>query len=394
MSFIPGEQSDIAAVASLNGSGIIVTTSGDIDYVATNLVAGAGIAITPSLINKSISISSTGGGGGISAVSTGVGSGMTATTVGTAVTLTSALVSGSGISIIPAGAGTNLTISNTNTLSSATGSGIALTTVGTNTAVAANLVAGAGIAITPSGLNSSKSITNSGVTQLNAGTGITLTANTGAITVSSTGGNVISQTILPAGTGLWNLSPSNFKSLFANSFGIPPNTLDTFGRIYTPTASQGVSGICPPTSFNINFRCPVATVTTMFSPQVLEFPAFSPIKIRCELLNYNVGTGTVISWLDTQTVIAFINNTGAFGTPPNVPYLSFNATLTSSVNTQVSPFANGAQIFMNFTMSYTTTVGGDIINDLAFNPSGVDAGVGNLPYSNCAGLSIVATTLS
>ena len=88
MSFIPGEQSDIAAIASLNGSGINVATSGDIDYVSTNLIAGAGIALTPSLTTTGLTISSTGGGGGIASVSSGAGSGITATTVGTATTLT------------------------------------------------------------------------------------------------------------------------------------------------------------------------------------------------------------------------------------------------------------------------------------------------------------------
>lgn len=210
MSFIPGEQSDIAAVASNIGSGISVSTVGDVDYVATNLVAGAGIALTPSVTDTSITISSTGGGGGISAVSSGAGSGITATTVGTAVSLTSALVAGTGISLAP-GVGNNLTINNTQTLSAATGSGIALTPSGANTAIAANLVGGTGIAITPSGLNSSKTIANTGVTSLAAGANITLSGSTGAVTISAAGGGTTITT--PNGAGVLAVPSGNNYTL-------------------------------------------------------------------------------------------------------------------------------------------------------------------------------------
>lgn len=202
MSFIPGEQSEIAVVASVIGSGITVTTSNDTDYIACNLVAGPGIAIVPSISNTSIEISSTGGGGGVSSVSSTANSGITATTVGTAVSLSSALVAGNGISLAN-GTGNNLIINNTNTLSSATGSGITLVPSGTNTAISSNLVAGSGISIVPSGLNSSKTIANAGVTQITAGSGVSINQTTGNVTISATGGGGGIQTITtPNGAGV------------------------------------------------------------------------------------------------------------------------------------------------------------------------------------------------
>lgn len=232
MSFIPGEQSDIAAVASNFGSGITVTSLGDIDYVGTNLVAGAGIALTPSVTDTSITISSTGGGGGISAVSAGAGSGITATTVGTAVTLTSAMVAGTGISLTP-GVGNNLTINNTQTLSAPTGSGIALTPSGTNTAIAANLVGGTGITITPSGLNSSKTINNAGVVSAQGLTGaVSLTSPNGSVTIGTSGQNITLQTSQGGGglspitsfvytDTLNGINSAGGNSYSPNSFAVP-----------------------------------------------------------------------------------------------------------------------------------------------------------------------------
>jgi hypothetical protein len=224
MSFIPGEQSDIAAVASLTGSGISVSTTGDIDYVATNLIAGPGIAIVPSVSNTSITISSTGSGGGISSVSSGVGSGITATTVGEAVSLTSALVAGAGISLAPAGVGNNLTINNTQTLSAGTGSGIALTPSGNNTAIAANLVGGTGIGIVPSGLNSSQTINNTGVTSVTGGAGISVSQSTGAIGLTNTGVLQLlagSGITLSGSTGVITISAASVASKTMNVVDFP-----------------------------------------------------------------------------------------------------------------------------------------------------------------------------
>lgn len=220
MSFIPGEQSDIASVASLNGSGINVATAGDIDYISTNLIAGAGIALTPSLISTGLTISSTGGGGGIASVSSGVGSGITATTVGSATTLTSALVAGTGISLVPAGVGTNLTINNTNTLSSANGSGITLTPSGGNTAITTNIVAGSGIAITPSGLNSSITLSTTG----GSAPITSFVFSDPGLSINPIGGNTTSATsFTPPTTGMYILQ---FSASFDNNSGATPVVLD------------------------------------------------------------------------------------------------------------------------------------------------------------------------
>jgi hypothetical protein len=201
MSFIPGEQSQIAAVSSTIGSGIEVTTQNDIDFVAVKLVAGANISIVPSTVDNTVEISSAGSGGGISSVTSGANSGINATTVGGAVSLTSALVGGNGVNLT-SGSGKNLIINNSHTYSSANGSGISITATNpspsqNNFALATNLGAGSGIALTPSGTNTSIAVSNTGVLSATAGSGIQISNPTGAITISSTG--VASAT---AGTGI------------------------------------------------------------------------------------------------------------------------------------------------------------------------------------------------
>lgn len=185
MSFTPGEGSERASIASANGSGITVGTINGVDYVSANLIAGSGVSLVPSTSNSSITISSTGGGGGVASVASTNGSGITATTVGSAVTLTSALAAGTDIGLSASPTTNTLTVNNLQTTSTATGCGINAIKTGSNTALSANLTAGNGIAIVNSGANTSKQISNTGVLSLTAGAGVSLSQSTGNITISS-----------------------------------------------------------------------------------------------------------------------------------------------------------------------------------------------------------------
>jgi hypothetical protein len=187
MSFIPGEGSETLTIASQAGSGISINAVSDVNYLSANLIAGTNISLVPSVSNTSITINASGGGGGIASVSSAVGSGIEATTTGSAVSLTSGLVAGTGISLVPSGVNKNLTINNTQTITSAIGSGITATTTGASTALTANITAGNGISITPSGANTSKQISNSGVLSVIAGTGISVNQATGNTTITNTG---------------------------------------------------------------------------------------------------------------------------------------------------------------------------------------------------------------
>ena len=200
MSFIPGEGSETLTIASQAGSGIGITAISDVNYLSANLIAGTNITLVPSISNTSITINASGGGGGIASVSSGVGSGVEATTVGSGVNLTSALVAGTGIQLVPSGVNKNLTINNTQSITAATGSGITATTAGGSTALVANLTAGNGITITPSVANTSKMITNSGLlglTSANAGANCSITGASTApiINCISTSTNPVRNTI-------------------------------------------------------------------------------------------------------------------------------------------------------------------------------------------------------
>ena len=187
MSFIPGEGSETLTIASQAGSGIAINAVSDVNYLSANLIAGTNISLVPSVSNTSITINASGGGGGIASVSSAVGSGIEATTTGSAVSLTSGLVAGTGIQLVPSGVNKNLTINNTQVLTTANGSGITATTVGASTALSANLTAGNGITVVGSGVNTSKQISNTGVLSLTAGTGIAVNQTTGNVSISNTG---------------------------------------------------------------------------------------------------------------------------------------------------------------------------------------------------------------
>ena len=101
----------ILSVSSANGSGLTCTGSNNVS-LASNLVAGANITLTPSTTNTSITISATGGGGsgGVSSVSSANGSGITCTGTST-VSLASNLVAGSNITLTPSTTNSSITIS-------------------------------------------------------------------------------------------------------------------------------------------------------------------------------------------------------------------------------------------------------------------------------------------
>lgn len=191
MSFIPGEGTTVPDIDSAIGSGIAITTSpGGADFISTFLTAGGGISIVPSLVNKSVQISGVPGPSGVTVVQSGFGSGIEAVDVSGVVTLTGQYVAGPGLQMVPSGINKTVTIVNTGSVSSLysqNGSGISITTDVSGTRLAANLTGGTGISVNPSGSNTSQTLVNTGVTSLVGGSGIGVSAATGGITVTNTG---------------------------------------------------------------------------------------------------------------------------------------------------------------------------------------------------------------
>jgi len=180
MSYVPTSGS--ANVSSTTGSGIVVSGG---SVLSSGLVAGSNITLTPdsSFGGKGLRIDAGGGGGGLASITSSNGSGINVAQVGANANLTSALVAGQGIALTPSPSTKNLTITNTQTVASAgTGSGINATVVGNQTNLSANLTAGPGVVLTPSGINSSIQVSApaaaTAVQSITAGANITTTSGT------------------------------------------------------------------------------------------------------------------------------------------------------------------------------------------------------------------------
>lgn len=257
MAFVPGEGTNVPDIDSVNGSGIQVSTLGDVDYLATALVAGTNVTLIPSISNKTITINASPGGGGITSVGSGIGSGIVANTVAGHVTLTGAYVAGTGITMTPNPTNENIEISNNQSVASVNGSGITITPSGSVSNVAANLLGGTGIGITSSGLNTSKTISNTGVTSLAAGSGISLSGATGAVTitnansVASVNGSGI--TVTPAGA-VTNVA-TNLTS--GTGISITPSGVNTSQQI----ANTGVTSVTGGTGITVSSSTGATTLT-------------------------------------------------------------------------------------------------------------------------------------
>lgn len=344
MSFIPGEGTEIASIASLNGSGVSITTLADVDYLSANLVAGTNITLVPSPSSTAITINASGGGGGIASVSSAVGSGIEATTVGSGVNLTSALVAGTGIQLVPSGVNKNLTINNTQSITSAIGSGITATTAGGSTALTANLTAGNGIAITPSGANTSKQISNSGVLSIaSANAGIVVSQATGAVQLTNNG--VLD---LTAGAGIaitgtkanYTISATNSADVLSVGAG---TAISITGTAQNPIVNNtGVVAINSGTGISVSSATgsPTIALQNVGTAGTYTHPTSITTDAQGRVVSAVIGTspvvsvsgGTGISITGTATA-PIVNNSGLLGlTSANA---GTNITITGSATAPI-----------------------------------------------------------
>jgi hypothetical protein len=199
MSYVPtGGTTDVSTGPN---SGIVVSGG---NLLTSGLVAGSNITLTadPAFGGKGLRIDSAGGGGGgLASISSSNGSGINVAQVGANANLTSALVAGTGIALSPSGTNKTLTISNTQSVASTgNGSGISTTVVGNQTNVSTNLVAGAGIVLTPSGLNSSINIAApAAATAVQSVSGSTNITSSGGTTPTI---SLVPNVVLPTGGSL------------------------------------------------------------------------------------------------------------------------------------------------------------------------------------------------
>jgi hypothetical protein len=392
--------------------------------VSSNLQLNNTLNVVNSTANNSLVVADSSGGDTTSFVVDA--SGNVGVKVNPATALTSDFTVNGGVSVSGDISCNNINASNV--VNSVSVGSVGLSNTGTaknpiinNTGVT-SAVAGTGIGVSSG--TGAVTISNSGVTSLTAGTNITLSGSTGAVTINATSGpstwvgtatsalnmsnfqidnvgspnsaldapnmNSVQSTVnrFSAGTNLWFIG-ANASFPINNVFSNAPNSLFVYGPIYNGTAYQGgTSNILPPSKFTVNFRCPVSTPSTSFSPGT-SWPTNTPYYIRCELLSYNFGTATILNWLDTQTVTGWVVNTGPSGSPANVPYLSFSVTLSSNQTCPIDIFANGRAIALNISLANPSAGA-----NYSFNPGGSNAGTGSLPYQDCAGIEVMVTTLA
>ena len=367
MSFIPGEQSEIAVVASNNGSGVDITSVNDIDYLSLALVAGTNIALTPSLVDKTITISSAGGGGGIAAVQSTAGSGINVTNLLPAtVELSSALQAGTGINLTP-GINKNLIISNTNTFSAANGSGININQVGANRALSANIVGGPGINLAPSSTNTSVTISNTGVQQVQAGQGILVSSPTGIATITNNG--VVTNS---AGTGIAvstvggnsTISNTGVTQIVAGS-GIAVSGSGT-GVVTITNTDPSPATIVGGTGISVNTSGGTSTISNtgvvgISSPVPgiqIGGTAQNPTVTNTGCIQVNAGTGINIT--GNQPSLPVINNTGVLsltaGTGLQVSQSTGNVTISSTLGNPANYTKTMYQVQSGFPNDSTTVV--------------------------------------
>lgn len=285
MALIPGEGSTIPNIGSGIGSGIdIVTTAGGVDLLSAFLVAGTNMTIVPSVSNKSITLNAAPGGGGIISVDAAAGSGVTTTTTAAHVSITSAIVGGTGVSVVQSPSSTTLTINNDQTITTANGCGISAVVTGDVTALSANLVAGTGISVTPSGLNTSQTITNAGLTSLAAsGVGISVSSSTGAVAVSNTG-----VTSIVAGTGIGISGATGAVTISASPVPVVPG-------LYAPTPflnTGTLSSTVVPLLWNTATNSPVLSNSSLFRYFRVNTPSSVGVAVQIQDSNNNVYPNT------------------------------------------------------------------------------------------------------
>jgi hypothetical protein len=218
-------------------------------------------------------------------------------------------------------------------------------------------------------------ITNTGVTSLTAGSGVTISANTGNITISTTGSNGGSGTVTSVGVTSSTLTVTNSPivgagnivldlpttGVVASQYTNPTVTVDTFGRI-TNIANNTVSGTV--TSVSITPGTGVQ-VTTSGVPNVN--PGFTVINTG--VTRVSAGSGIQVSSGNGNVTIS---------TTPVAAVTSVSVASTSLTVTG-SPITGSGTITVDLanTISVSGNVtGGNIVT------AGVVSATGNITAGN------------
>lgn len=318
------------------GTGIsLISSYTNPTYFLKSLVAGSGVTITPNFANTELTISSTGGGGGVTSII--AGNAISVTGPAATPTVSAIYSGGAGISIVGA------TITNTVNFQSEPFGGSVFSGVSTNTVNPATLrlktfTAGTNIGIVSTGTNLTFNVTNV-VLSVSAGTGISITGTATAPIINNTG--VIT---LTAGAGI------SVTGTASNP--IVTNTTQFSSELPVPGVSYSVvsSSTVNPTTLvtktitagsNINITS-TGTNLTINSTAASSITGFGAMKSGTQTFNY-VGpqpTGGVITGWSTTPPFNFDTSGGAFVPLTGVYTVATSGLYNVTANVNITPNTN------------------------------------------------------
>jgi hypothetical protein len=224
-------------------------------------------------------------------------------------------------------------------------------------------------------------ITNTGVTRLTAGSGVTISANTGNITISTTGSNGGSGTVTSVGVTSSTLTVTNspivgagnivldlpVTGVVASQYTNPTVTVDTFGRI-TNIANNTVSGTVTSVSVTPGTGMQVTTSGnaninpgfTLINTGVTRVSAGSGIQVSSGNGNVTISTTPVAAVTSVSVASTSLTVTGSpiTGSGTITVDLPANVVVTGQLllnNGQNLGNGNAASLLT--TASYFTTTG-------------------------------------
>lgn len=232
-----------------------------------------------------------------------------------------------------------------------------------------------GIGVNANATSGAVDITNTGVTSLTAGSGVTISANTGNITISTTGSNGGSGTVTSVGVTSSTLSVINSPivgagnivvdlpttGVVASQYTNPTVTVDTYGRI-TNIANNTVSGTV--TSVGVTPGTGIQ-VTTSGVPNVN--PGFTIINTG--VTRVSAGSGIQVSSGNGNVTIS---------TTPVAAVTSVSVASTSLTVTG-SPITGSGTITVD--LANTISISGNITGG-NINTAGVVSATGNISGGN------------
>ncbi len=244
-----------------------------------------------------------------------------------------------------------------------------------------NFTGNTGIGVNANATTGAVDITNTGVTSLTAGSGVTISANTGNITISTTGSNGGSGTVTSVGVTSSTLTVSNSPIVSAGNIVLnlpttgvvaaqytnPTVTVDTYGRI-TNIANNIVSGtvttvsVTPGTGMQVTTsgNANVNPGFTLINTGVTRVSAGSGIQVSSGNGNVTISTTPVAAVTSVSVASTSLTVTGSpiTGSGTITVDLPANVTVTGQLLLNNGEnLGNGNAASLLTTASYFTTTG-------------------------------------